>query len=141
MEFRSFLKRYLAGKPVVARPNVGYFLWLHLHISLNTPCFHPPSPTLPPPPKKIFLHNLCFLFLMGISVVSGLIEDKAPTHPLNVFWTLLFPHSVPVHTNTFPFENAYISMRLCLPSTLIRQKRIDLKTLLRGDQNKTCISN
>ena len=77
---------------------------------------------------------------MGISVVSGLIEDKAPPPPLNDFWTLLF-QSVPVHTNAFPFENAYISMRLCLPSTLIRQKRIDLKTLLRGDQNKTYISN
>ena len=83
MEFRSFLRRHLAGKPLVASPNVGCFLWLHLHISLNTPCFHPPPP--PPSHQKKILHNLCLLFLMSISVVSGLIEDKAPPPPLKDF--------------------------------------------------------
>ena len=46
----------------------------------------------------------------------------------------------PVRTNAFSFENAYISMRLGLRSTPLRwgfwSKRIDLKTLLKVDQNE-----
>ena len=49
------------------------------------PLIHLVSTHHPPLPPKKILHNFCLLFLMGISVVSGLIEDKAPPHPLNDF--------------------------------------------------------
>ena len=42
----------------------------HLHISQNTPCL----PPTPPPP---ILHNLCFLFLLGITAIPREIEINA----------------------------------------------------------------
>ena len=42
----------------------------HFHITHNVP-YLPPSP---PPPK--ILHNLCFSFLLGITAVSGGIENN-----------------------------------------------------------------
>ena len=44
--------------------------------------------------------------------------------------------SGPVQTNALSFENAYLSMRFGLLCALIRWKRIDLKTLLKVDQNE-----
>ena len=47
----------------------------HLHIFHyhNAPYLRPPSPP-PPPPKK--MHNLCFLFLLGITAIPREIENK-----------------------------------------------------------------
>ena len=42
------------------------------HGPLNAPCLPPP----PPPPKKKIGSNHCFQFLLGVTVISGEIEDN-----------------------------------------------------------------
>ena len=61
-----------------------------------------------------------------MSIIPQTFKDGFKFTTNNTFvWPLFLPSVVifikgPVHTNAFSFENAYVSMRLCLSSTLIR---------------------
>ena len=51
------------------------------HGPLNAPCLPPP-----PPPKKKIGSNHCFQFLLGITVISGEIEDNGYTQ--GALWSM-----------------------------------------------------
>ena len=59
MEFlRSFLRRHLAGKPVVASPNVGCFLRL---VSYQRGCLHDTGATFAP--ERVHSGSLSWLYI------------------------------------------------------------------------------